>query len=137
MCLDKITKVYKPSLFNLWIPKFAYKSGVGWKEFDIRKDGDLESRFIHTAFFGCKLKPLPINKFLHEKDYRTCGDLKKIKGKTELYDFGWHILPKRPIRKYTNTIIKKVKYKYGHTVGIDATYFAPTIVAKYMKILED
>ena len=136
MCLDKITKVYKPSLYNLWIPKFAYKSGVGWKIFE--KDISIYPIPNLTNIFKGKSTPLPIGIWIHEKEYRYHGFL----GGTHIYPhskrqypFGWHILEKEPDCVYLH-VKRQVEYKYGHTAGIDATYKAPTIVAKYMKILD-
>ncbi len=135
MCLDKITKVYKPSLFNLFIPKFAYKSGVGWKEFRKNRDGSLISRF---ADWGRGV--LDVNKFLDEWNYRAdfIKNQSKIDGFHKNYDFGWHICLELPTGYDAfDDVIRRVEYKYGHTEGIDATYKAPTIVAKYIKILEE
>ena len=139
MCLDKITEVYKPSLYNLWIPKFAYKSGVGWKLFFCDN-----ARFplpnLVNIYKG-SYKSLPIGVWLDEKKYRDCffKDRRLINMGLKLYpnySFGWHILEEEPPDDclYIN---RQVEYKYGHTAGIDATYKAPTIVAKYMKILEE
>ncbi len=133
MCLDKITKVYKPSLFNLWIPRFAYKSGVGWKIFE--KDISIYPIPNLTNVFKGKLTPLPIGMWIHEKEYRwhVFGKNIHLDSKHQ-YPFGWHILEKEP--KKNRGINRRVEYKYGHTIGIDENFRCPTIVAKYMKILD-
>lgn len=138
MCLDRITEVYRPSLFNLWIPKFAYKSGYGWKLF--QEDVIRFPRPNLISVYKGNRWPLPIGKWLDEKEFRGpsitfiyIGGTKKYSLK---YSFGWHILEEEP-DSHNYHVNRRVKYKKGHTVGIDATYKAPTIVAKYMKILED
>lgn len=133
MCLNRITKRYKPSLFNLWIPELAYKSGSGWKEFRRDENGNLISRFNN---WGKGI--LPEGKFVNEKDYRKSLSL-RIEGTQENYDFGWHICtspPERIIPRY-NIEMRRVEYEYGHTVGIDRRYRTSTIVAKYMKIIKE
>ncbi len=136
MCLDKITKVYKPSLYNLWIPKFAYKSGVGWKEFVFRED------LLYPYYFKTRLilekRHLKVNQFLHEKDYRPVNNMSIINdlGYDCLYNSGWHIFLEKPHYSSRNfSILRKVEYKQGHTIGIDK--WMKVIVAKYMKILEE
>ncbi len=133
MCLDKITKVYRPSLFNLWIPKFAYKSGVGWKYF-------YEEIYNLSSIYKGNNETLDMGKFLDEDNYRSTiyTNSKEIEVTVmKKYNFGWHILLEKPSKWYPSIVVKKVEYKLGHTLGIDETYKAPTIVAKYMKILED
>ena len=130
MCLDEITEVYKLSLFNLWIPKFAYKSGMGWKFFSVGVKKNLFSYWQGNA-----TKMLPINKWLCEKNHRGLlyRDDEFISG---YYPFGWHILEESPeIPDSRRVASRRVEYKEGHTLGIDAKYKALTIVAKYMKIL--
>ncbi len=137
MCLDNITKVYKPSLYNLWIPKFAYKSGVGWKEFSKLDGGDLQSMFKGSG------EIIPVGEFLDEEFYRNNEVLELqthwSNDKRVNYNFGWHICLEKPENFSSSSIssIKRVKYKFGHTLGIDKTYDVSTIVAKYMKILEE
>ncbi len=141
MCLGKITKVYKPSLFNLWIPRFAYKNGVGWKVF--KKDNPMYPMPNFINLYKGNYNPLPIGIWLNEEKYR-CNIFKNHKfidtgsyfaKDCTNYLFGWHILKEKP--RFGHLHVKKqVEYKYGHTAGIDATYKAPTIVAKYMKILD-
>ena len=146
MCLDKITKVYKPSLFNLWIPKFAYKSGVGWKAFFDENSIEFPCPTSLSSVYKGNSKAIPTGIWLDEEGYRNiyCKDDKFIEmsgngglwgWKCKNYPFGWHILKKEPRFDHLH-VNKQVEYKYGHTAGIDATYKAPTIVAKYMKILD-
>ena len=133
MCLDKITKVYKPSLFNLWIPKFAYKSGVGWKWLLYFSYDNVYMPYLMND------KILPTNKFLDEKDYRCEHDMSDsviITADKSEYNFGWHIFLERPHNPDRGNT-RRVQYREGHTVGIQYKNEPNIIVAKYMKILED
>ena len=136
MCLKKITKVYKPSLFNLWMPKFAYKSGAGWKLFD-RVDGKyVFSWIIETA--NEKLK-LPIGVFINEKDFRPSHARNKKLGDSNIkYNYGWHIFEEK-IELWPDDICMRVEYEGAHTFGTNrwGNLDCNTIVAKYMKILEE
>lgn len=132
MCLNKITKVYKPSLFNLWIPRFAYKSGVGWKYLHVRENDSLSTS--HQGNDATLIK----NEFLDEKNYRhiTHRNDEIIIMLNIAYSFGWHILLERPNPGPHHVFtLRKVEYKEGHTIGTDQNYKGTTIVARYMKIL--
>lgn len=129
MCLKRITKRYKCR---------EYKVGIGWKIFKMAGNNS-----VHSNFQGIKT-PFPNNCYLHEKDYRG----KEHSGKRYLqtqnygygnnkYKYGFHIFTKKPLYSGFERCIRKVKYKGGHTMGIDRFYGKHTIVAKYMKILED
>ncbi len=138
MCLEKITKVYKPSLYNLWIPKFAYKSGVGWKMFD-RVDGKyVFSWIVYQSNKNEKLK-LPVGILIDEKDFRpTYARSKKLGDSNNKYNYGWHIFEEK-IDLCSNDICMRVEYKGAHTLGRQrwAGLNCNTIIARYMKILEE
>ena len=102
MCLDKITKVYKPSLFNLRIPKFAYKSGVGWKV--LEEDNPIYPMPNLVNIHKGNYKSLPIGIWLDEEKYRhsVFKNRKFIDTSSYFaenhftYSFGWHILEEEP-----------------------------------------
>ena len=122
MCLEKITKVYKPSLFNLWMPK--YKNGVGWKSFELWVRG------LRPYYYNDSKKDLVLNEFMDEKEYRNRNILNE-------YRYGWHIFLEKPdCWMPSDSVVRKVEYKEGHTIGVQGTY-GSIIVAKYMKILEE
>lgn len=134
MCLEKITKVYKPSLFNLWIPKFAYKSGIGWKVFSETEGQYVFSWVIESDDIG-KIK-IPMGIFIDEEHYRQKWVRnKKLGYENNWYSYGWHIFRERLSEDWKKDVWKRVEYKYGHTEGI--SFRKPTIIAKWMKILEN
>ncbi len=130
MCLDKITKRYKPN---------EYKRGFGWKAFyvymkgvgGVGADSIGYKESLMTLLRGNN-KELTKGIFLNEKHYRHSDEkgYGKIEGSNGDYKYGWHIYLKRPNDGRTY----EVEYKGGHTRGIDDC--KKVIVAKYMKILE-
>ena len=125
MCLEKITKVEKPSLFNLWFPK--YRNGYGWKWFDLNNNGSLNLWYFNTQ------ENLLVNKFLDELYYRN-HNMPDFYNNLP-YELGWHIFLEKPPH-WEGSVTKRVRYKMGHTKGIFENNI-PSIVAKYMKILEE
>lgn len=121
MCLKSIIKSYKRK-----------KSGVGWKIFVYDESG----RKIETVHQG-NSKSIPINKFVHEGEYRSCfsrsGGITFYGNRDLLYPYGFHIFinKKDAIREGSSVRnVRKVKYRGGHTKGIDVTYNSLTIVAE-------
>lgn len=126
MCLEKITKVDKPSLYNLWKPK--YRNGYGWKWFGLHINGNL-----NLWYFDTKQK-LPINKFLDEKDYRNHNNPIIYVPIPTSYELGWHVFLEKP-PDWGGSVTKRVRYKMAHTKGVFEHNEIPTIVARYIKIL--
>ncbi len=120
MCLEKIIKSYKRK-----------QSGVGWKIFRYNSDTK-KIRSLHKGNEHC----IPTDRFINEGKYRSIfnfGSDIRI-SRDETYPYGFHIFMNKQDAILNGgdvdyRTVRKVKYKGGHTKGIDLLYEKPTIVA--------
>ena len=108
MCLDIITT-----------PKKLKPNGTGYKMFHKKNNGDL---YFSYRFIG-KQVPLPIRKWMNEKDYRK----KHNKGKEKIwvrnhesYPMGFHIYLNKKFAEeimWGSDVLIPVKFRKAHTKG--------------------
>ena len=105
---------------------------IGYKVFDVDNDNDNDNNSIITGEF-MNAKPLPMNKWLDEVDYRVPGEEMPPEG------FGFHVFVDYDCADAWaagwQTIIR-VKYKHVIASGSTTKYY-PTHVAKYIKLVEE
>lgn len=121
MCLDfRAKKRFKYNKENGYF--------VGWKKFTL---GD--SAGLHFTNQGIETR-VPVNRWIHEKDYRRCKDIKTIEyGKNKQYRTGFHIFVDIPSNIYYTIELRKVYFRDITTHGYEA--MERVVVAKEMFIL--
>jgi hypothetical protein len=122
MCLDRITR----GGVN------RYESGIGLKVFILKGNS------VYTIYKGAN-KPLPLNKWLDEKDYRSDRTITRIQtgiGRKNLYyHTGWHIYTEPPFVIGTDrSAVFLVEFKHTYAAGIELG--KKIIVARYIKIIQ-